>query len=39
MDIDQPHVIHSHEAWSSRSVTLLCGPPGSGKSTLAESLH
>ena len=37
--IDQPHVVHDHAVWASRSVTLLCGPPGSGKSTLAESLH
>ena len=28
-----------HPQWSSRSVTLICGPPGSGKSTLARSLH
>ena len=28
-----------HAQWSSRSVTLICGPPGSGKSTLARQLH
>lgn len=28
-----------HVRWSSRRVTLICGPPGSGKSTLARQLH
>ena len=28
-----------HPEWSSRSVTLICGPPGSGKSTLANEMH
>jgi MoxR-like ATPase len=32
------HEVH-HPQWSSRSVTLICGPPGSGKSTLARQLH
>ena len=28
-----------HAEWSTRRVTLVCGPPGSGKSTLARTLH
>lgn len=33
------HAVVDHPQWSSRSVTLICGPPGSGKSTLARQLH
>lgn len=33
------HAEVHHAKWSSRAVTLVCGPPGSGKSTLARQLH
>jgi deoxyadenosine/deoxycytidine kinase len=39
MHVDDCMVMHDHPQWSSRSVTLICGPPGSGKSTLAAELH
>lgn len=34
-----PCVVHEHADWSSRRVTLVCGPPGSGKSTWARANH
>jgi len=34
-----PHLVIEHDAWSSRSLTLICGPPGAGKTTYALRLH
>lgn len=33
------HVEVTHQQWSHRNVTLICGPPASGKSTFARQLH
>jgi len=37
--MESVHNVTRHSQWSTRRVTLICGPPGSGKSTLAREMH